>query len=253
MTDYGTLKLSNGHLAVRNGRLAKGPRTPACVATACRLCAGATGYWRTITLADIDCTWEACIAVGGQSINVSATPSVLPDGDFLLAFSGNIPAEYYSGDGLEELVDPDIAQASLFQGGDTPYEEKHCLWVYDTACTGEWKQYYADTTCSGIPHTFTIQYLRIELKLFKTQWRIEGYYDGYWTDPDIRTRLYFAYGVEDRAGDTEQIDFDAIHLVSPGPFANGTATVVAGDDPIIQDGLAQKSLTDDPIFQGDIY
>jgi len=267
MTDYGTLKLSNGHLAVRNGRLAKGARTPACVATSCKLCAGATGYWRDIVIAGITDSYEACVDYGSppfEIVNTVDIPTEGPNGTFRLGFNVSVPDKFYTY-ADHQLADRRLIQDDLFQSAELE-EPAYCEWIGSIPCTGQVLVYIDPSTdCSGAYHIhrhIETLYLRLRLQHDFTNWELLGRYDGHYHDgygdPVSMTGiLSFCYGLVD-GGDLEEIEFTGITPLGAdaamfdGISATATITVNDAGDPIVQEDLAQHA-PDTVLFQGDLF
>ena len=271
MTDYGTLKLSNGHLAVRNGRLVKGCLTAKPTVNFCPLCNGASFLFSVETSGIVVGVVDSCeiLQAGFNSEMFKVLPYVLPNCTQMVFFQGYTQrAGYPSGikiaqDGLAQGSLAGDSDDALFQYPawyDGDWEDgPRCTWNccdwWDSGTDpayGQYYQYTEEDDCSGFYYDWRFQAIRFELKIWDEHATLRCSYDIERSGLVTATYLFFYATIDRTPGDTGPFEFT--NEKEGGVMYGGTATVTLVGDPIIDTGLAQSNWSgDEPIFQGDIH
>jgi len=274
MTDYGTLKLSNGHLAVRNGRLVKGCLTAKPTVNFCPLCNGASFLFSVETSGIVVGVVDSCeiLQAGFNSEMFKVLPYVLPNCTQMVFFQGYTQrAGYPSGikiaqDGLAQGSLAGDSDDALFQYPawyDGDWEDgPRCTWYscdwwgsgnYPPYPLGQYYQYIEEDDCTGAYYNWAFEGLSFDLSVFDEHVKLRGYYKTRRAFAGVSGEYVFFYATIDRTpGDTGPFEFT--NEKEGGIMYGGTATVTLVGDPIIDTGLAQSNWSgDEPIFQGDIH
>ena len=258
-----------GKILIHDGKILQEEPPPRTV-NFCPLCNGASFLFSVETSGITVGVVNSCeiLQAGFNSEMFKVLPYVLPNcTTILLLESYTQRAGYPSGikivqDGLAQGsfawdTDDALFQSPTWMDGDW-VDGPRCYWLggswWDSGknpAYGQYYQYIEEDDCSGFYYDWRFQAITFELKVWNEHATLYGFYDIERSDTGTDTYVFFYATIDRTPGDTGPFEFT--NEKEGGVMYGGTATVTLIGDPVIQDGLAQKSLTDDPIFQGDVF